>query len=192
MVLYVKFCTKCGATLSDEAVFCDKCGNRALNEPASPMIAMDSSMSYVPDETIQDMFFKLNGRLNRMRYFKRYMVYIFTLTILIMILSNIFDDELITLISTASFYISYCLDVRRLQDLNKDATLARIILVFAIISNLVGLSADEYATDSELMGVLGLQTLLWLPILPIQLYLLFAEGTCGANRYGADPLEGKH
>ena len=191
-MLYVKFCTKCGATLSDEAVFCDKCGNRALNEPASPMIAMDSSMSYVPDETIQDMFFKLNGRLNRMRYFKRYMVYIFTLTILIMILSNIFDDELITLISTASFYISYCLDVRRLQDLNKDATLARIILVFAIISNLVGLSADEYATDSELMGVLGLQTLLWLPILPIQLYLLFAEGTCGANRYGADPLEGKH
>ena len=191
-MLYVKFCTKCGATLSDEAVFCDKCGNRALNEPASPMIAMDSSMSYVPDETIQDMFFKLNGRLNRMRYFKRYMVYIFTLTILIMILSNIFDDELITLISTASFYISYCLDVRRLQDLNKDATLARIILVFAIISNLVGLSADEYATDSELMGVLGLQTLLWLPILPIQLYLLFAEGTCGVNRYGADPLEGKH
>ena len=191
-MLYVKFCTKCGATLSDEAVFCDKCGNRALNEPASPMIAMDSSMSYVPDETIQDMFFKLNGRLNRMRYFKRYMVYILTLTILVMILSNIFDDELITLISTASFYISYCLDVRRLQDLNKDATLARIILVFAIISNVVGLSADEYATDSELMGVLGLQTLLWLPILPIQLYLLFAEGTCGVNRYGADPLEGKH
>ena len=52
----MKFCTKCGAALSDETLFCSKCGNRVSNESASPI----SGMKYTPDETIQDMFFKLN------------------------------------------------------------------------------------------------------------------------------------
>lgn len=180
----MKHCQQCGEPVNDNAVFCAKCGEKIGEENFS-------AERYVPDETFQDMFLKMNGRLNRLRYLKRSLVYALIVGILNAILIEIFDDELLTLILMATLYISYALDVRRLQDLNKDSTFAKILLAGQILAYLVGLGLDEYSSDADALGVGTILIIIGVFMLPLQLYLLFAEGSYGANRYGADPLEGK-
>ena len=180
----MKHCQQCGEPVNDNAVFCAKCGAKVSEENFS-------AESYVPDETFSDMFLKMNGRLNRLRYFKRSLVYGIVLLILNAILLEIFDDELLTFINIATLYVAYALDVRRLQDLNRDSTFAWIVVAGNVLVNLVSMGIDEYSSDADAIGSGIVVLIICIFILPLQLYMLFAEGTHGANRYGADPLGDK-
>ena len=183
-VLKMKYCQQCGNVLDDNAAFCGKCGAKIEEKNFSDEV-------YIPDETFADMFLKREGRLNRLRYFKRSLVYGFAVCILNAILIDIFDDELLAIINIATLYVAYTLDVRRLQDLNRDSTFAWIVIVGNVLANIVGMGVNEYSSDADAIGGGILLCIIGILILPLQLYMLFAEGTHGVNRYGADPLEGR-
>ncbi len=75
--------------------------------------------------------------------------------------------------------IYYCLNVRRLHDLNKDETLAYILLGLGLISAL---------SSSDVFDMSAFERLSYCVETLGSLYLLFAPGTHGENNYGADPL----
>ena len=128
------------------------------------------SQPYVEDRSIAEMFLTTNGRLNRLRYFKRVLVLgvlmmIFSTAIVMATMTPSGDD-----ISTAGYVLfavmclvfavpQFMLMIRRLHDLDKDGLFVLLTLIPAVNSIFA-------------------------------LYLLFAPGTRGANKYGADPIEG--
>ena len=91
-------------------------------------------MEKVHDETVEEMFLKRDGRLNRLRYFKRSMV--------IFLASMIINIPVITICS------------------------------------------DDFGNLSPSVFL----SIVYLVNVVIFLYLLFASGTKGENKYGADPL----
>ncbi|MBR3621729.1 MAG: DUF805 domain-containing protein, partial [Selenomonadaceae bacterium] len=145
-----------------------------------------SNEYYVPDNNNdwQAMFLKTDGRLNRLRYLKRQLILLGISILLFILVMAICDNGygfltkrgelLITIINLCGFGVSYFLDVRRLHDLNKDNTIAGVILVAGIISNFDSLEG--------LTEIGGLVTTVGM------LYLFFAPGTEGPNKYGPDPL----
>ena len=75
------YCQKCGTEIPNEAKFCTSCGekleqnNAARSDDSST--SQTSQNGYVEDRTIQEMFLKTTGRLNRLRYFKRTFIFQF-------------------------------------------------------------------------------------------------------------------
>ena len=137
-----------------------------------------------------EMFFRQSGRLNRLRYFKRVLV-IFLISLVVTIpVMVIFSDGagnvssfgniIVTLINLAILIPCYCLDVRRLHDMDKDETLAKILLILGIIVAIVPVD-DLYYAPPPMIVVYLVGTVLGL-------YVLFTPGTKGENKYGADPL----
>ena len=142
------------------------------------------------DKTVEEMFFKRSGRLNRLRYFKRVLV-IFLVSLIAMLpvaiifgdeLGNVstFGDVLIMLINLAILIPFYCLDVRRLHDMDKDETLAKVSLIIGIIAAIFPVD-DLYYAPPPMKVVYIVGTV-------IGLYMLLSPGTKGENQYGADPL----
>lgn len=141
---------------------------------------------YVPDkdDDWQALFLKTDGRLNRLRYFKRQLILLGISMLLLIFVTIICDngygfltkrgDLLITIINLCGFGVSFFLDVRRLHDLDKDSTIASVILIAGIISNF-----DSLAGLAEIGGLVTTGGML---------YLLFAPGVEGTNKYGPDPL----
>ncbi|MBR2179240.1 MAG: DUF805 domain-containing protein [Selenomonadaceae bacterium] len=173
-------CPKCGAQLANNAKYCYSCGD-VISNPQD---------TYVADTTVRDMFLKSSGRLNRLRYFKRSVVVgifkvLMMLILLIMLkLFNVDLDDLdlfhivivVYIVFTVFFYFLY---VRRLQDLNKNNTLAIIRTVSGLVLLFLTATQDETTVLSLIVSLITLY---------IDLYLLFADGTHGRNDYGADPL----
>lgn len=173
-------CPKCGAQLADNAKYCYSCGD-VISNPQD---------TYVADTTIREMFLKSSGRLNRLRYFKRSIIVgifkvLMMLVLLVMLkLSNVDLDDLdlfhiiivVYIVFIVPFYFLY---VRRLQDLNKNNTIAIIRTVSGLVLLFLTASEDETTWLSFIMS---------LTTLYIDLYLLFADGTHGRNDYEVDPL----
>ncbi|MBR2178928.1 MAG: DUF805 domain-containing protein [Selenomonadaceae bacterium] len=145
--------------------------------------------TYIKDESIQDMFLKSSGRLNRLRFFKRILAVGFFNIIAVIILAAIFEGDLknpsssfliISMaISIACLIPYYFLYVRRLQDLNMNNKLA----IINTVANFICLfSSDDLDNASMIAAIAGLVAGVTI------LYLLFADGTHGTNYYGPDPL----
>ena len=197
------FCQNCGTKLEQGAAFCPSCGkkietdrptvNLAKTEqpPAEHFSVQTENQSrYVPDNTFAEMFLKRDGRLNRLRYFKRSLVLALINMVAIILCGVVFlaeweetNDtfEIVTSIIALLFvYPDYCLNVRRLQDIDGDM---RIAYGMAAVSVFFALFSD-FASESVSVA----QGLLALVYIGIGFYLLLAPGTKGDNRYGADPL----
>ncbi len=143
-----------------------------------------------------DMFLRKDGRLNRWRYFKRVFSSGIVFSLLAALTENFFFDSMgntssfsnlggyfiVFLILYAAYtYVIYCLDVRRLHDLDKSNTLALVRLTLSVISIPVLTLENifQYKTVGNIIIVVAIL---------IGLYLVFKRGTVGANQYGEDPL----
>ena len=145
------------------------------------------------DNNFEDIFFKRNGRLNRLRYLKRNLA-IFGINFLLILVGTIlllgeYEDTnstfeiYVTICGLLMLYPRYCLDVRRLQDLDGDTDWAKWI---AGMGALAIIDPERLVAGSGLIGLLGIFVVL--AYVGISLYLVFAPGTKGDNKYGADPL----
>lgn len=182
-------CKKCGAEVSDGAKFCNECGEKI--ESPSEENKISSNNTYVPDVTIQEMFLKTSGRLNRKRFFKRVMVLGFLQMSISFILGTLSlvvygympeSVEIFYGIIALLFMIpGYCLIVRRLHDTNKDNKIAIAITVGVI---LLPILIDPNNMDNAL--VLAIVGFIFLGICAYILY--YQDGTHGENKYGPDPL----
>ena len=149
-------------------------------------------MARQPDSGIYENFFRRDGRLNRLRYFKRLMVLIliqFIITVAIFSVSISVFGQMSTAgniafkVFLAAAQIPFlCLMIRRLHDCGRDEKLAYAALALNVLTIIVtDYSALEEPTLFEniitaLSAVIGI-------------YALFCPGTAGYNQYGEDPLE---
>ena len=145
----------------------------------------------VEENTLSEMFFKSNGRLNRMRYFKRKLVLGILLTMLLHLGYRFFGYEFgqvttpyaaiyNTIVSLVFIVPNYCLSVRRLQDMNKGKTLAIIYAILSAIMAFLDFTGVNYMF--YILLILATATL------AIGVYMLISPGTYGKNRYGASPI----
>ena len=150
----------------------------------------ETAKGYVEEKTISEMFFKANGRLNRLRYFKRRLVLGILLTMLISLgyrvlgyefgQTTIYASAYNTIVSLLFIIPNYFLNVRRLQDMNRGKTIA---VVYAIITSIMAF-----------LDFTGVNWLLYVSLIFVTIvfaisgYLLVVPGTPGNNRYGASPI----
>lgn len=146
------------------------------------------------DKTFQENFLKLEGRLNRLRYFKRnlalsVMQFLIGFVGMMFLLgdqetSNTAFDIFNTIEGLIFLYPQYCLNVRRLKDFEGNLSIAIYVAVigavFILLSNVSGF-VDAMASWKGAIGSLF--------YVAVTLYLLLKPGTKGSNQYGADPLE---
>ena len=130
------------------------------------------------------MFLKTTGRLNRLRYFKRNVVVVLVAFIAFFLGAaslNSYDfNTFIKITSILLMPFIYCLNVRRLQDMNYDNKLAIVLLVIQ------GIQISEMDMMRYTSSLVGSVTSIISMI--VGLFLLFKDGTHGTNDYGADPL----
>lgn len=139
---------------------------------------------YVPDQGFKEMFLKTSGRLNRKRFIKRILLIAVVFTVLASVLIGMMGMRaymryfwlLSLILGIPGMIFTYCLYVRRLQDLDKDNKLAIVTVVIQIIS-IAGM--QQLGMLSSMLGLVNFI---------IALYLLCKDGTHGPNRYGPDPL----
>lgn len=185
-------CKKCGSEILNNAKFCNECGEKVEFLSAENENNVSQNDVYVPDVTMQEMFLKTSGRLNRKRYFKRMMALGLFQTIITVILSSLslvmygyFPDSVIIFMGIIVILLmvpSYCLMVRRLHDIGKDNKLAIAVIAIGIVVNL--LFDPENAINENYLVAL----ILSLVIFGICFYILLKDGTHGENKYGSDPL----
>lgn len=150
-------------------------------------------MSRQVDRGIVENFFRRDGRLNRMRYFKRnvvlFVVELIILTVITTLGTNDLDEFsqgsliLFKVVSIAVMIPFCCLMIRRLHDLNMNETLAYVFFALIVVSILMD-GKDMLKTEPTLLED-ALNTVNFI----ISLYVLFWPGTNGDNRYGSDPLK---
>ena len=153
------------------------------------MVVIMKQNTYVEDSGIREMFLKSDGRLNRLRFFKRNLAVGLFNMIAMIILAAIFRVDvndpsftfliLSAVISVACLVPYYCLCVRRLHDLNKNNILAVVVTITNFIS--LFFSGDQ-------ANVPIILTIASLVSLCVYVYLFFSDGTHGPNFYGPDPL----
>ena len=156
----MKFCTNCGAQLEANEKFCTNCGEKIS-------AVTNDTTQFKPDNGLWENLFKVSGRLNRWRYFKRSFAIFFLYIISVIATCAIFLEPtgdvsatgcVVILILTILLPIgSTCLTIRRLHDLNLTGWLCLLMTIPAV------------------------NTAFWI-------YTTFAKGTDGFNQYGADPL----
>ena len=139
---------------------------------------------YVPDNGFQEMFLKTDGRINRMRYFKRLLVIgcfaVVGFIAIAVVFSDGYDDitpqgyAVMFVWSICINVLGYFIDVRRLHDMGAKSTLAVFILCASVVSSLD--VSDKITTMASSLSSVGV------------LYLLFKKGMTGPNEYGPDPL----
>lgn len=150
-------------------------------------------MSRQPDRGIVENFFRRDGRLNRLRYFKRnvvlFVVELIILTVITTLGTNDLDEFsqgsliLFKVVSIAVMIPFCCLMIRRLHDLNMNETLAYVFFALIVVSIFMD-SKDMLKTEPTLLED-ALNTVNFI----ISLYVLFWPGTNGDNRYGSDSLK---
>mgnify|MGYP002622180138 CR=1 FL=1 len=138
------------------------------------------------DKTIPEIFFKREGRLNRLRYLKRNLVVGLVSGLITFVVGLIFSDNVgnVTTAGNVIFFIimllvlvpSYCLMVRRLHDMDRDELLAKVYIGGCAASYFLSFVLDYQFMPLSIVLVI------------VALYVLFVPGTNGANKYGANPL----
>ncbi len=164
----MKQCPACRKTYDDTTMFCTECGV-GLNAVAFVQSASEYQNSrYIPDKGIKEMFFSTKGRLNRKRYILRNLV---------MGAASSVGGVVASTVITGALY--------------SDSTImliaASLLVLLMVILPLVSgfMMAVRRWHDLNRPGILAITNLLILPAL----YLLFAKGTEGPNKYGPDPLQ---
>ena len=145
------------------------------------------------DKTFAEIFLGREGRLNRWRFFKRSLVLGFLMAA-ISVTGDFFLSEnweptissklFNALVSLAFLFPTYCLNVRRLHDMNKTELLAKVNLVFGIFFSCMDFDFRS-ATLPYTILIFATATI----SIGISLYMLVSPGTRGSNRYGNDPLQ---
>ena len=202
----MKICPKCKTEANNEAVFCQQCGSSLETKPEPATEEFKGEENHIEDMKQEDFagekefsemtmagqqkkknllskenLFSKEGRRARKEYF---LISLFW-GILFMVLSLIFTAIGLsnkigdTIIALASLYPSYCNNVMRLHDLNKDHAWAVVILVAGLCSNVSMLFIGSIATSAVMFFVCFI----------VSLYMLFFKGTDGPNKYGEDPLK---
>lgn len=191
------FCSHCGARLKENANFCSACGTKVANENFSPNpmpyekkyndqnfnSPMQNNSNSGLYAKFYDTFLRKDGRLNRWRYFKRVIIIHIIFSIIqapfysSKSVKNISSELSLFLLALFGLYtyLLYCLDLRRLHDLNDSELIAFIPIILSI------LIAFEINTIPMMVGAFA-----------ISMYLLFKRGTIGSNKYGEDPLADKY
>ena len=132
------------------------------------------------DENLWQMFFSWQGRLNRKPFIWRSVVVfglLFLLEMLTMLVLGINLDE-------------------DSEDIVLD-NMQTLMLVIFVLAVLVAVIATYMLTirrlhDLDKTGWLVLLNFVPFVNIAFSIYIMVAEGTVGKNRYGHDPLEGKH
>ena len=150
----------------------------------------ETATGYVEETTITQMFFKSNGRLNRLRYFKRKLVLGVLLYVLIYLGYKVLGYEYGQENSSAAMYNTiislifvvpnFFLNVRRLQDMNKGKLLA---VIYAIITSVMA-----FLDFTGINYMLYFSLILVTAVFFIGGYMLISPGTNGKNRFGASPI----
>ena len=132
-----------------------------------------ADLSNVPsvDDTYQPQFFSIHGRLGRLRY----LTFTWLSTILLAFVCGFISAIAMPLISKIGFAQPIYLGI------------AAAILIYLPIIGASLIYTKRRLNDLDFSGWLGL--LMLIPLLNILcgLYLLFAPGSSGNNRYGAKP-----
>ena len=208
-----RFCSSCGAPLNDGAKFCGKCGAaQAVNQnSASPPPQQNYNRPNPPPQqshynssqtaqssfdNLQEMFLSTNGRLNRMRYFKRSLAVFALELILVAVIIMVFGDAWGNLSSTgttllfavivASLAPQFCLSVRRIKDIGR---LPAWKFTETNINIFAGIYIAFCFLSSEAANILGIHsTNRILPMLAMFIWMQLRPGVVGPNEFGEDPL----
>lgn len=182
-----KFCSKCGAEIKPGDKFCNSCGTEVIADKLETK-ASTSAGKYEEDHDAFNIIFKTTGRLNRLRYLKRCLTVAVIELVVLGVAYTLFSNEWGMLSSFGSVVVTillvsgqvpyYCLNVRRLQDLDKDDTLAKILFVIDVVAVISSNSLSMSLIETVASGVATIACI----------YLVFFPGTHGDNKYGADPL----
>jgi Predicted membrane protein len=186
------FCRNCGGQLEENAKFCATCGaeiDRVKNTDSNiqaPEVSLtkprvDSSVlqqsswenksrEKILQEKIKREFYTYQGRLNRWAYFQRGLILSVVCFVFLLIFGGI--------AAVASGVISFLF-----------GAIAVVGYIFICIGTVM--LAIRRCHDLDKSGWLSL--VLFIPYVNIigGLYILFAKGTQGDNKYGPDLLEGK-
>ncbi len=204
-----KFCQNCGMAANDGDKFCPKCGTRLydahdiaiIHEQAQKEVAdvrmtpqyMQYEEPYVPDLGIRQMFFRMDNRINRKRFFMRVLL-LHILMIPIIILAAVLPKDIGFAVGCSLFVFLIpiaMLCVRRCHDLGRSGWFmiktAVPILGLMFCLHYLFSSRDD---DTPLLSSTWFVLMIGMPFVGmlIWLYLMFASGIKGANEYGADPL----
>ena len=149
---------------------------------------LKSEMVNANNETFQQKFFTTEGRINRTTYLTRNLILMlmaFVTFVAIEIFGfianlspaeiNVLDNITVILILVPSFF----LDVKRLHDLGRDSTLAKIFLGISLFSTAYNWSFPVLTTITPVNIVTSLASF------GFMFYLLFARGEDDTNQYGA-------
>lgn len=202
-----RYCSECGNKVAENVRFCSNCGAEiqgSRQEPSNqnqqrqnmqmnyPPLQPPPGVGYNLDPTIEEMFFKNHGRLNRLRYFKRSLVldfiYIAILCLVLFVLDIDFGsdeaDYVTAFVGVMTLYPEYCLLVRRIEDLNRGRKEALILILVGEAFHLMGIFAVDFDKPGSIIRFLwyvGVYDC-------IMLYIMLKDGTHGPNQYGEDPL----
>ena len=145
---------------------------------------------------IKENFFKSSGRLNRWRYFVLRIILAVLTYIFLLIGYKLIGYEYGQTTTTATVYNgvvsllfiipTFCLNVRRLQDMNRGKLLAVVYAVMKAVMAFSDLTFNEfkYMDSAYSYFVLTLATFSML----LDMYLMISPGTYGRNKYGENPL----
>ena len=212
----VKFCPYCGKEVPAGAHFCGECGKELPHEAAEagvptvppPQTTISAVLQNqppqkprrVPDVGFAENFLKSEGRLNRLRYFKRSIVVgILGMIIFLIVASFVdgnsrFEQAILAIAAGCTLPVSLMLNTRRLQDMGRDGTIADNIMRLDAAMYLMPVIFYPWEPPIENIAYIHFETLdyVYYSIVIIScvlnLYLLFAPGTHGDNKYGPSPL----
>lgn len=144
----------------------------------------------VETETLKEKFLTTTGRINRLTFLKRsialvainFLTIFFTIFIIMLGTMSTTPPLWMNFISIAIMGVllipQYCLNVKRLHDFGKDATLAKIFLVINFLTIIYNFNVS---VDSEFII---LDSAAFIIPWAFSLYLLFKKGDEGFNEYG--------
>ena len=182
----MKQCPACKKTYDDNTMFCKECGvalgtmvksnmqqealynKNGVYEASDANLVTKPQQKYVPDKGIKKMFFSTQGRLNRKRYILRGLVIGAATSVGSMIATSLVTGALLS---------------ESIPMLIVSALLVLLMIILPVVSGFM--LAVRRWHDLNKPGILALTNILILP----GLYVLFAKGTEGPNKYGPDPLE---
>ena len=174
-------CPKCGTTYPIGVKFCTKCGFQlgkahSNDNPKDFKEIFSRLFGNNPErkpalnkEIFKDQFLSFEGRINRLDYFLKSMSSCLVFFIIACIIDEFVDDYYMEAIDYLACFIG--------------------LIAFALLVWINSAISVRRLHDLDKDGLLVLLT--FVPLLNgfFELYLLFAPGTVGDNRYGADPLQ---
>ncbi len=140
--------------------------------------------------------FTAKGRVSRLQYFVYSLIYLAVyFTVLVgagaatqLLGKTQMDGLAIAVALTFTSYVYFCLDAKRLHDLNWPAFIAAILLIEPLISAYADVLAG-FIPLTKVTSVLHIVDKVWaIGSGIVGLILLFGTGNKGTNRYGPDPL----